>query len=569
MSSGAPRWAVLLGARLLPRRPLPIAIAKHDSIDIRRVRDVVAPWLGPLLAGAGISLLCLRSIGGGGYLVQVDAIFGPVTPPLAQGLGAPVGVLLRCLAWAVGWGAAGRFYVVAALALAIALPMLLFPNLPWYARAAVGILGGLNPFVYDRLIEGQWGVVVAAALLFGCLRALESMWSGAGRAPAATLALCGAIAASFSPNFIPMIMVLGIAGLLAQHRWRDRRVVSWSLAAFLGTCLLLSPGLIGFFSGDGPTTYRMVQHVGAPDFTLFATSTSRDFSFLNLLGLYGYWAERVGRFPPASAGWILWPLSTLLLTAGAVAGAWVSPTRRWLLGVGVLGLAVSASTALPGGVGVATALVRVIPLAGAAREPGKWSALWLLALVVLNGEFLGAVSARWRTRRRLLPVLAVGGVLLATMLPAGVVQLVELPRVVKPVDYPADWYAAAGALDRGGGADALVVVLPWHLYQTLGFTGGRLIANPAPVFFHGRLISSNNPEIPGQQAEISSLNDIGKIALEDDHGGCALANAIRLSGAHHVVIEPAPGGEANATSLQGCGFRVIAGGPGEVRVLAD
>jgi hypothetical protein len=521
--------------------------------------------MAPVLVGAGVSLLCLRSIAAGGYLLQVDATFGPVSPPLPQGFGAPVGLLLHGLAAAVGWALVGRLYIVVALALAVALPMFLFPSLPWYTRTALGLLGGLNPFVYDRLVEGQWGVVVAAALLVAWLALFERLASRPGPAPALGLAAVSAAAASFSPHFIPMMAVLFVAGAAARGALRSRPLMLWTLAAIAATALLLLPGLVSFLLGSDGTTLAAIRQVGRADFVVFASSTGGPFGLFKLFGLYGYWAERIGRFPSASST-TLWFPAAALLTAGAFAGAWVSRSRAWLLPVGLVGLVVSASTTLPGGVDAAAALARTLPLFGGIREPGKWLALWLLALVVLNGELILAVHRRSRSGGYGGPV-AAALLILAVIIPAGAVTGLQLSAGVQPVEYPGDWYRAAAALDRGAGPDAVVVVLPWHLYQTMDFTGGRLTSNPASVFFRGRLLTSNDAEIPGDKVPPGPQRDIGAAAPLATSPGCALAGAVRGVGAHWVVVEPADGADVDATSLELCGFALVSGGPGEVEVL--
>ena len=75
--------------------------------------------------------------------------------------------------------------------------------------------------------------------------------------------------------------------------------------------------------------------------------------------------------------------------------------------------------------------------------------------------------------------------ILCALLPAGLNQIRSLPSIVDAVGYPAYWYRTQAYLASAVPEDEPVVVLPWHLYQPLVASEGRLVANPAHVFFPG------------------------------------------------------------------------------------
>src|SRR5437763_4421810 len=121
----------------------------------------------------------------------------------------------------------------------------------------------------------------------------------------------------------------------------------------------------------------------------------------------------------------------------ALLGCWRRRDRAWLLICAAVGLGLSASTALPGGVSSAGWLAARVPILGAYREPQKWSALWLLALVVLAA---GAVESTARSRGRRSAATALAYTLvLAALLPAGVSQIRSVSSIVSPVVYPGYW----------------------------------------------------------------------------------------------------------------------------------
>jgi hypothetical protein len=522
-----------------------------------------------------LALLCARSVFRDGYLLQVDVVFGPRPGPVLPGFGAPVSWLQAAAVEVLGGQVAGELYAVGALFLAGFAPMLLFRRAPWYAQSAAGLLGVLNPWVYDRMVEGQWGVVVAASGLFLWLAAWEALQAYPGFAHAALLALCGGAITAFDPHALGLVAVLTIVAAVWQRLWRERDRLRWTAASMAMLALLLLYGAVQFFAGSHSSSYLAVRQFTRADFEFFRSVASDDYGLaVNLVGLYGYWGERVGRFPLANEGAEWWPLTTAVIVGAALLGAWLRRDRAWLLLGGLVGLVLSASTALPGGVDAAVWLSSRAPLVSAYREPQKWSALWLLAVVTLAAgavEALAASPADGRRRSLRDPALVLAyALVLAALLPAGGTQVRTLPTIVKPVRYPDYWYATAAFLERTVPTADRIAVLPWHLYQPLRATEGRLASNPAPVFFSGRLTVPHNVEIPGRATEITSPFDrIGLAAAREGSARCSLARSLRELGIRWALVLDGAESAETMLRLQRCGFSLVEGRPGFTGVLRD
>ncbi len=272
-----------------------------------------------------------------------------------------------------------------------------------------------------------------------------------------------------------------------------------------------------------------------------------------LLGLYGEWSERLFRYPVADIEFSWWILPSTFLVLLAVIGASVAPRRAWLILVGAIGVAISASTAAPAGQRAATTLASHFPLFAAYREPQKWDSLWLIALVVLGSEAIAWFGGWLRVRRG---GVSTGGPLLAALtaaaalIPAGAVAAGSTANIVAPVEYPSGWYQAADYMTAAIPADALVAVLPWHLYEALPFIG-RQTNDPATVFFPGNLLTSQSAELPGEPLD----GPVGAASSAPD--GCALATALPSVGAHWaLVLGNLPDGLAALSTLERCGFTV-------------
>jgi hypothetical protein len=512
------------------------------------------------------ALVCLRSFTSSGYLLQVDIVFGPRPSPVPAGLGAPVALLQAAGVELVGGEITGRLYATGALFVAGFAPMVLLRRAPWYARCAAALVGALNPWVYDRMVEGQWGVVVAAAGLFLWVAAWEALQAGPGARRALVLALTGAGVTAFAPHMLGLVALLAVAGGVWARIWQDRDRLLWTGASFAMLGLLLSYGMVAFFASDEPGGYGSVTQFTRADFTFFRPVSSDDYGLVaNLAGLYGYWGEGIGRFPLVNEGAAWWPVTSALIVAAALAGAWLQRPRAWLLLCGVAGLAFSASTALAGGLDAAVWLADRIPLVAAYREPQKWSALWLVALVSLSA---GAVEMVARLGHRSAARALAYVLILSALLPAGINQIRSVPSIIEPVEYPGYWYRTAAYLADAVPDDEPIVVLPWHLYQPLVVSEGRLVANPAPVFFAGELVVPRNLEIPGRFTDVTSRYDrIGAVIEREGHGSCAVAQAIRDEGVDWVLmLDGAEAREATA-ALRRCGFSLVQGRPGQTAVL--
>jgi hypothetical protein len=475
--------------------------------------------------------------------------------------------LIALLYFTAGGAWAGRIYVFAALALCGVGAMLVLRDTPWWARFAGATLAMLNPFVYDRLVEGQWGVVVATGGTFvfiaaWCrMRRRPGIWSALGLAGSALLVV------AFSANFAGILLVLVAALAVASSDWRAPGFRRWMLVS-LGCCAaLFSSGVAAFFLGTGYGSYHNVSSFTAADFVNFQSTPAPHLGLIPaLVGLYGEWSERIGRYVVADASFPWWVASAAVLASFAVVAAWLRPALSWLLVLGAFAVAVSASTAFPAGQSIAVTLANHVPLVDAYREPQKWLVLWLVALVVLASTgvqvLAGTLGGAGRMRSEAVgPVLA-ALVIAAAIAPAGWVELRHTADVVSPVQYPASWDATAAYLRRHVAPGAAVAVLPWHLYETLPFTGRETI-DPAADFFPGRLLTSADPELPGKPP----VDPIGSAA--ERGSGCALASALHDAGADRaLVITAAPAGAASLDALIRCGFATVFDADGEVEVLA-
>jgi hypothetical protein len=512
-----------------------------------------------------MALVYCRSVLVPGDILQVDTVWGPRAPGISGGFYAPVTLVQSLLAHVVGTGLVSRLYVIGAVALVGLGPMIVFRRGPWWVAMSVAVVGVWNPWVYERVADGQWTVVAGAGLLFLWVAAWWALLRRPTLRTAVAAVVTAVLATAFSPHVLGMVLLLGVASAIGGRVWREAQHLRWVAGTAGATVLALSYGLVSFLVGAGADSYERVRTFGAADISFFAaTADPRYGLFANLIGLQGYWAERVHRFvlPYEGAGW--WPLPALFVVGLALAGAWLRRDKVWLLVAGLIALAISASTAVPVGINLVDHIIAAVPALAAYREPEKWSAVWLIAECVLAGAALSAILVRHGLLARVLAAALV----IATMLPAGLNAALHLPESLTASTYPGDWRAAAAYLDLHVSASTPVLALPWHLYEALPFAGNRIVQNPAPVIFPGTVLSSLDPEVDGA-APLPSPGDVGPAATAP-MAGCALADAVRRAGVTWVVVEPVLEGPDDAASLIGCGFVLRFGsGANTVEVLQD
>jgi hypothetical protein len=341
------------------------------------------------------------------------------------------------------------------------------------ARLAAATAAVWNPFVYDRVYAGHLNVLLGYALLPYLVHAavaarsrLRAGWSAAvptaawwWAATAVTLHLfwvglvlvcattpptpgtsrgprCGGAAPSWwSPCSAPCC---GWPSPAARCRWpatptRGRR----SLLAPTPTSV-------------SPSPWRLRAASGAPRPATPARPAS------------------CGPSPPVRSGpWPRWaPFGPGAAAPGRPSPCWASPPGA--------GLLAAHGTAGPLGPVFGAALDH-LPGFGVMREPGKFLALVSLAVAVASVRVSAcspngpARQGRW-----------IAAALLAVPLVGSAPLALGLDGRLTPSRFPASWTAARDAVDAGDGP---ALLLPVGTYVDPGFTGGRIVAEPAAGWF--------------------------------------------------------------------------------------
>ena len=399
------------------------------------------------------------------------------------------------------------------------------PGGPFIARAAAALVYMINPFVYDRLAYGQLTVLAGYAVVpFVALAVRRLILAPDVRralVAAGILALVGVldIHMALIAAVLSGVLVGTFLALEREIRERAARLGAFVLVAIVAALVTSSYWLIPMLSGSGPESQTLAR-IGDADLSAFSTTADPTLGVVvNVLGLYGFWAEDTERFASMKEFVVAWPLIlaiVLMFVCAGVVGGWrridwtdSDHTRPW-----VAGMVVALVVAVILGIGIADVhiapliywLDAVFPPYRGMRDAGKWDAIVALAYSQLVP--LGFVAIRRAIQVRLQSPgsreVAFGllvAVVLTFPLYYGSGLLYGMHGQIHPSAYPAGWYAADGALlaDPHPGR---AVFLPWHGYLALSFVqnSNRVVANPAPQFFSITVVASEDLEIPGIRA---------------------------------------------------------------------
>lgn len=474
-----------------------------------------------------------------GYVLTLDMVFTPHLPwPVEITNTYPLDISLWLLNQILPGDVVQKIVLLAVLVLSGVGAHLLVKQLSseqrsfaWQIAAYfAGLLYVINPFIYARLMAGQWLVLLGYALLPFLVRSLyrllaKSTW----RNTVITAAWAFAVT-MMSIHMIGMVTVFGVLFVVAAA------VKYWSkkekLVRFIGRLLvaaamvLLASGywLVSVFLGSGVVS-EIAMRAGEAEFSAFATHGGPLGAVGEVLRLQGFWAEPRQLFALPQDVMPLWGVLTLALWVLVVIGAvraWKTnrPVAIVMFGSIVVGVVLAASPLMQG-------LAQTFPLFGGWREPHKFTVLIVVGYVVLGAYGVAWLAEKRRSKLWAISCLALPLLITPTMLWAGAGQL-------RSVDYPAQWYALNTRLNNEVKQDEKVLFLPWHMYAPYSFSGGRIIANPAEKFFKVPVIISDDPEfadIAPNQAD-AAKQSIAEL-LENPHN---VQGMLKDQGVRYVIL---------------------------------
>jgi hypothetical protein len=492
-----------------------------------------------------------------GYVLVGDMTFVPRQPwkPMWLGLdgsvprAVPADAFVSVLSYAVPGDLLQKAVLLAVFVLGGWGVVRLLDGLRPVARAAAALLYVWNPFVYERLAIGHWGLLLGLAALPWVVLAAGRVRDGKHGALLG-LWLWLALAAFSSPTGG---VVAGVVALVMSFKrgsgTRSAKVVA---TAALVNLPWIVPGVLG-------------QAVGSSDpggAAAFAARSDTPLGpFASLAGLGGIWKTSI--VPAERSSWLL-ATAALGVSLVAVGFLWRlgRSTQRSMVGLfqrllacGFLGLALAWLPSTDWGAAMMQLLIDHLPGAGLLRDSQKWLMPFVLVVAVGFGAAADRATAWLRNRDDALGWVAVllGGLPLLLLPSLAWGQLGELT----PVRYPAEWGQVASRLEAAGAARDRVVVLPWSAYVRYPWNDRRAALDPAIRFFPGEVITSDDLVLSDGRV-VRGEDSRARVIGEAVQSGKPLAPVLHAEGVRWVLVEKTVPGAQAVSPPEG---RVVHDGP--------
>jgi len=438
---------------------------------------------------------------------------------------------------------------------------------PLLARLAAGVCYAWNPYVAERLLIGQWALLLGYAALPWVVRLLCT-----GRGRTRPTRLLGVLVPAAVGGFAAMAVTVVAAVPAALRPGRPGRRDGGRarrLAIMVGCAALLSlPWLIPALVVPVHTDPRGVDAFAARADTPFGRLGS-------LLMLSGIWNAQTVPRGYGGGDSVIWLLVVLAALGGYLL---IARARGMSPGLGIAALAGLAIAAI-GVTSPTRAVLRDLVAHWAGFAVLRDGQQFLAPLALAEAVGLGALVAwivtgvHWavgqdahRAARRAVgqdargaarPAAAgrattgrgtagraTGRAAAALGVMAVLAPVVLLPGMawglagrLRPVEYPADWSRARQVID-GDPARGTVLLLPWAAYRRYPWNGGEAVYDPWPRLLGREVISNDGLQVGNLDLAQESADSIRLNRIVTARG--PLTRALRAAGVLYVVIDAGP-----------------------------
>lgn len=366
-----------------------------------------------------------------------------------------------------------------------------------------------NPFVYDRALYGQFGILVAYGCLFFVVAYLFKVYQTLDFKKLYLSAIFCAIALMFSVHFIFLLAPFYVLFLISLFFKKVYYLQKFWWALLLSVIIVLvinANWLVALTFNVSPLNNFVEQGITNQDLVAFQTAGKNGTeTLINVLLMSGFWGKDQFRYfdLTTAAGW---QRSFIFLLPFILYGVYLSfkksGRKTKIFSVGLLIIFISAVVLA---IGIKSPLTRGLvmflydhlPLYKGLREPQKWVAVIIpIYLFYLTLGVWRVSQTKIIINNRLLSSL----ILTAIIIMLAPSLLWGFNNQVKATPYPSDWFEVNNLLlkqsTQANICSDKVLFLPWHLYMSFNWSG-KVMANPAVAFFSCPVLSGTNMEWGG------------------------------------------------------------------------
>lgn len=370
------------------------------------------------------------------------------------------------------------------------------------AKIFAGLFYAVNPFVYERVMAGQWNLLLGYSLFPFFVDSLINFFHHPAKKEAVKLAVFVTVIISVVIHYSLILAVFLIIFSVIYLLFYQEKIVliARNTVLLLVLVLILNANwLIPSVLGSGNISQN-INSFSHEDLIAFQSVEDKNFGLVfNLLSGYGFWGEVYDYFLSPKNIVIIWPVISVVIILLSVYGLFGEIKKKdnsdypliiSLLILFFLSLDLSGGVALKSIASAIFALYDQFPFLRGFREPQK-----LVGIVMFTYAYLGGIGFDL-----LLSKIKKGLSFFVICSLFFVLPVIYTPTVfggfwgqLKPVFYPESWKQVNQLLNKDQD-NFLVAVFPWHQYMKFAFNNNRIVANPAPDYFDKPVISSQNYE---------------------------------------------------------------------------
>ncbi len=449
-----------------------------------------------------------------GYLFFTDFVWGPHVPYHWTGQSFLLGAVIRGLSFVIPVDLIQKFYITLCLGFVLwggrKIPESFSKN-QWIIFVA-SLFALFNPFVYDRMMYGQPGIVASSGLMLLGVGFLLEYLEKKQTQQIVFAGLVFAFMIQFAPEFFFFIaafyLLVFLPGLFFDNEGAARAKITAALkiAAIIAVIAfaLNANWIIGGVTGTSSLGQFVSSGITQQDLVAFQTSGKTGADALgNVLMMSGFWGKDQFRYADLTAVASNWGRSFFLLLPlvlwGFIVGlrAREKKYRAMTIGAAVLfalSVVLAAGIRIPVGSQITYFLFDHLPFYKGLRESQKWVSVTTAIYLAFLSVGLGELFTKKIVQRNAFIMKCLVAAIIVMEAPF---LLWGFGGQVKPVQYPSDWYAVNNYIIRDSNCSGSILFFPWHLYMSFSWIGA-IVANPAPSFFQCPVVSGTDMEWGGE-----------------------------------------------------------------------
>ncbi len=440
-----------------------------------------------------------------GYILLTDFVFGPNIDIDWKDGWFVINIILKTLSHILSPALVEKiFFVVILLSVLLGGRSLArYFSSDRYIVFAISLFSLFNPFIYDRLMFGQVGVVIAFGMFLFSMSCLLRYLDTRKQKELIYFGIYSGVGILLAAQFVFFFCTIFILFLILYFKkWRTVYYKEFGKFIFLSflICLLININwlFVNIIYQDQALDFTS-SGISDYDFLAFRTigDSNRDV-ISNIFQMTGFWGKDQYRYIDLTTLEKNWGRSFMILTPlliyGFIVGLRKKDTKWLTVGLGFIFI---ISIILASGIStsyfrsITHWLFEHVTIYKGLRETQKWVAVIVMVYIIFFSMGI----------RSILKIELLNHYKKSFIVFFGVVIVMQAPLLlggfwgqVKAVEYPADWYLAEETIKCNDGEQ--ILFLPWHMYMSHSWHN-KIIASPAQAFFTCPVITSTATEFKG------------------------------------------------------------------------